>query len=321
MLHRSHGNVNWDFSSVLFIGVGLCLVANVSACNFFSQGRSVYDREGVLIGLEVDPSLRPTGETGLNNHPIDLTLKDLEALLQPIQVSGYSGTIAGLITKPQAVPLFTGQELATVSAHLATAFREAKPTERVTFSLPKPDVVYSEDRTIGALFFRGPYLHVVVTDHSSIIRTDTGGGDYKDLRDTKGMKLWVASPFQEAMVPVSESPRWAHFERVHLSLPVKEILARKEYVPATRTNQAGTRAPGPLSTTTPSDRPQGSLSPEELHRQMRELSGTNQELKGRLDEQNKRMQQLQEQIEQIRREIPNSDVDVKGQPDKAAPAP
>lgn len=302
MRQRRDGNGNWDLSSVLLIGTGLCLLANISACSFFSQGRSVYDREGIRIGLETDPSVRPSNLTGLNNHPIDLNPKDLEALLQPIQVSGYSGTIAGLLTKPQPVPLLTSQELSTVSAHLATAFREAKPTERVTFSLPKPDVTYSEDRTVGALFFRGPYLHVVVTDHSSVIRTDTGGGDYKDIRDTKSMTLWVAGPPQAAKVPDLEEPRWAHFERVHISLPVKEILARKEYIPAARTNQEGTRSPLPLPTTMPSDRPQGSTSPEELQRQMRELSGTNQELKDRLDEQNTRMQQLQEQVERLRRE-------------------
>ncbi len=304
MIQRRQSDVNWDLSSVLLVGVGLCLLANISACSFFSQGRSVYDREGILIGLETDPSVRPSNQTGLNNHPIDLNPKDLEALLQPIQVSGYSGTIAGLLTKQQPVPLFTSQELSTISAHLATAFREAKPTERVTFSLPKPDVTYSEDRTVGALFFRGPYLHVVVTDHSSVVRTDTGGGDYKDVRDTKGMKLWVDGPFQAAMVPAPEAPRWAHFERVHISLPVKDVLEGKEHVSAARTNQEGAKSPVLLSPAAPLDHPQASTSPEQLQRQLRELSGTNQELKDRLDEQNKRMQQLQEQVDQLRQVKP-----------------
>lgn len=304
MTHRSHGNVNWGFSPMLFIGVCLCLVANISACSFFNHGRSVYDRDGILIGLEADPSIRPAGEGGMNNHPIDLNPKDLEALLLPIQVSGYSGTIAGLLTKQQPAPLFTPQELSAVSIHLATAFREANPAERVTFSLPKPDVTYSEDRTVGALFFRGPYLHVVVTDHSSIIRTDTGGGDYKDLRDTKGMKLWVAGPFQATMVPASASPRWAHFERVHISLPVKEVLEGKDHGSAARVNQEGTKSPVLLSPAAPLDDPQTSIPSEELRRQLRELSGTNQELKDQLDQQNKRMQQLQDQVEQIRREKP-----------------
>jgi hypothetical protein len=256
--------------------------------------------------LEADPSVRASSQTGLNKHPIDLKPRDLEALLQPIQVSGYSGTIVGLITKPQPVPLFTPQQLSTISVHLATAFREAKPMERVFFSLPKPDVTYSEDRTVGSLFFRGPYLHVVVTDHDSVIRTDTGGGDYKDVRDTKAMKLWVAGPYQVAMVSELEKPQWAPLERVHLSLLVKEFLDKKETTPAARVNQGETGSSVPLPAGPSSETRQGGISPEELQRQIRDLSGTNQELRGRLDEQNKRMQQLQDQVEQFRRDLPRS---------------
>jgi hypothetical protein len=258
--------------------------------------------------LEADPSVRPSSQTGLNNHPIDLKPKDLEALLHLIQVSGYSGTIVGLMTKPQPVPLFTPLELSTISAHLATAFQEAKLTERVSFSLPKSDVTYSEDRTVGSLFFRGPYLHVIVTDHSSIIRTDTGGGDHKDLRDTKGMKLWLSGPTQAAVVPDLEEPRWAHFERVHISLAVKEVLAHKDYIPVAPTSFVGTGSP---------ESRRGGVSPEDMQLQIRELSGSNQELRGRLDEQNTRVQQLQEQLEQLRRELGPSDP--KGRSNQTVP--
>lgn len=301
------GKRSWNrFSTVwpILIGVALLAVVNLSACSFFSQGRPVYDREGIQIGLEPDPSVLHSDQIGLNNHPIDLTPQDLTLLLQSIQVSGYSGTIAGLLTKPEPAPLFTATELSILSEQLAKAFREARPTERVFFSLPKPDVTYSEDRTVGALFYRGSYLHVVVTDHSSIIRTDTGGGDYKDIRDTKNMKLWVAGPAQAAKVPDLEEPRWAHFERVHISLPVKEVLMRKAYSPAARADQGRTSSSVPPPPVLPSDHPQPSTSPEELQRQIRGLSGTNQELRDRLDAQHKRMLQLQEQIDQLRREGP-----------------
>lgn len=318
MIQRRHGRVTWDLSSILLVGVGLYLLTNISACSFFSQGRSVYDQAGIRIGLEADPSVRPSGEAGLNNHPINLSPKNLEVLLQPIQVSGYSGTIAGLLAKPQPVPLFTPQELSTISAHLATAFREAKSTERVSFSMPKPDVTYSEEHTVGALFFRGPYLHVVVTDHSSILRPNTGGGDYKDIRDTKGMKLWVAGPAQAAKVPDLEEPRWAHFEKVHVSLNVKEVEGLKERIPAARMNRGETGAPAFLPTAASPEVRQGSASTEELQLQIQELSGANQELRGRLDEQSRRMQQLQDQMEQLSRVPPQSDS--KGKPRNAVPA-
>ena len=293
-------------------------IGNLSSCALFDHGRSVYDREGIRIGIEADPSVAPSSQEGVNNHPMDLTPTELELLLQVIQVSGYSGTMVGLITKPEPVPLFTPKELSVISGHLATAFREAKPTERVSFSLPKPDVTYSEDRTVGFLFFRGRYLHVVLTDHSSFIRTDTGGGEYKDIRDTKGMKLWVAGPARAATVPDLEEPRWAHFEKVHISLDVNRVLARKEHVPAAPMNQAGAGVSTLLPAAVSPESRQGSASPEDQQLQIRELSDANQELKGRLDEQNKRTQQLQDQIEQLRRELPQ--LTPKGKSHKTIPA-
>lgn len=302
MKKRNH--VKSSLASTLLVVAVLCVGVNMSACSFFNHGRSVYDREGIRIGVEVDPSVRPSSQTGLNNHPIELTPKDLTSLLQFIQVSGYSGTIVGLITKPDPVPLFTAKELSVISEQLATAFREARPTERVFFSLPKPDVTYSEDRTVGALFYRGSYLHVVVTDHSSIIRTDTGGGDYKDIRDTKGMKVWVVGPAQAAKVPDLEEPRWAHFEKVHVSLNVDEALARKDKFPDTHVNQERAVAPSAVSPPAVGEGHQRMVPPEELQMQIRELSSTNQKLRGRLDEQSGRMQQLQDQLEQLRHALP-----------------
>ncbi|BFU92337.1 MAG: hypothetical protein NTAFB01_35240 [Nitrospira sp.] len=305
--------------SITFCFLPLILaVGNLSGCTLFDHGRSVYDREGIRIGIEADPSVRPSSQTVLNNHPMDLTPIELESLLQVIQVSGYSGTMVGLITKPEPVPLFTPKELSTISGHLAAAFREAKPTERVSFSLPKPDVTYSEDRTVGFLFFRGRYLHVVLADHSSFIRTDTGGGEYKDIRDTKGMKLWVIGPAHAATVPDLEEPQWAHFEKIHISLAVKEVLTQTEKIPAARMSQGGIGSPVPLPAAVSPESRQGSAPPEDLQLQIRELSDANQELKVRLDEQNKRTQQLQDQIEQLRRERSSSDP--KGPSFKAVPA-
>jgi hypothetical protein len=296
----------------------ILVLSGLSACSLVSGGRLVYDQEGIRIGVEADPSVSRSSQPAPNNHPIDLTPKEIESLLQVIQVSGYSGTLVGMFAKPQPVPLFTPQELSTISGHLATAFREAKPTERVFFSLPKPDVTYSEDRTVGFLFFRGRYLHVALTDHSSLIRTDTGGGEVRDIRDTKGMRLWVTGPVPAAMVPDLEEPRWAHFEKVHVSLNVKEVLGQNEKVPVARMNQGGTGAPVPLPTASSPEVRQGSASTEDVQLQIRELSGTNQELRGRLDEQNKRMQQLQDQVEQLRGELSKSYP--KGQSYKILPA-
>jgi hypothetical protein len=291
-------------ASMMFVAMVFYVIFNTSACSIVHQGRSLYDKEGIHIGVEADPSINRSSQPTLNNHPKDLMPREVESLLQGIQISGYSGTLVGLVTRPQPVALFTPKELSTISGPLASAFREAKSDERVTFSLPKPNVIYSEDRTVGFLFFRGLYLHVIVTDHSSIIRTDTGGGEVKDIRDTKGLKLSVTTPTQAAIVPDLEQPRWAPFERVHLSLNVNEVLAQKERVPGSRMNQERAVSPSLIPSVPAIESRQGSTSLEDLQHQIKELSGTNQELRGRLDEQNKHMQALQDQVERLRRELP-----------------
>ena len=311
-------SINRGFASMVLAGMALAVVINTSACSFFPQGRSVYDREGIRIGVEADPSISRSSPPALNNHPKDLTPREIELLLQGLQVSGYSGTLVGLVTRPQPVALFTPKELSTISGPLTSAFREATRDERVSFSLPKPDVAYSEDRTAGFLFFRGPYLHIIVTDHSSIIRTDTGGGEARDIRDSKGMTLSVTTLTQAAIVPNPEQPRWMPFERVHLSLNVNEVLAQKERVPGLRMNQEGAVLPSLVPATTATESRQGTTSLEDLQHHVQELSSTNQELRGRLDEQNKQMQALQDQVERLRRELPQPAP--KRKPYKTVPA-
>ncbi|MDK2745347.1 MAG: DUF3450 domain-containing protein [Nitrospira sp. BO4] len=301
---RKRNFINSALVSLLLAGLTLSAVGSLSACAFFNNGRSVYDREGIRIGINADPTVRRSIPTDLNNHPIALTPMEFESLLQVIQVSGFSGTLVGMLTTPQPVPLLTPQELSKISGPLAAAFREAKPTERVSFSLPKPNVTYSEDRTTGFLFFRGRYLHVVLTDHASFIHTDTGGGESHDIRDTKGMRLWVAGPASTVMVSNVEEPRWPYFEKIHISLAVKEILAQKENSPAAGTNQGLIRAAGSLPPASPPESLHQSVSPDDVQRQIRDLSRTNQDLRGRLDEQHKRMQELQDQVERLRRGLP-----------------
>lgn len=281
-------------SSVLCVSLPLLL----SSCSFVTTDRILYEQQGIRIGVQVDPTVSHSPRPVANNHPADFTPEEVQSLLQGIQVSGWSGTLVGMLEAPRPVPLFTAKQLSMISASLAAAFHDAKPTERVFFSLPKPDVSYSEDRTEGALFLRGRYLHVVVTDHSSFIQADTGGGDLKDIRDTKGMKLWVAGPAQAATVPDAEEPRWTTFETVHISLNTKETLAQPTRTVPIRT---ATTPIAPSQSTPQAGR--AGVTQEDLQLQIRELTSSNLELRGRLEEQNKRMEQLHDQLDQLRLEL------------------
>lgn len=288
----------------------------LSACSMFSTGeRVIYDQHGIHIGLEPDPTVSQSMPLTLNHHPAELKTTELASLLQAIRVSGWSGTLVGVLSTPRPVPLFASTELAMIVGQLTTALQQAKPTERVFFSLPKPDAAYSEDRTVGSLFFRGRYLHVVVLDHSSFIRADTGGGELRDIRDTKGMKLVIAPPAQAAMVPDLEEPRWAPFETTHISLNVKEMLAQ---TPTAVPARASRESPAlPASSLQKAGSPD--ISTDDLPHQIRELTSSNLELRSRLDDQKKRMEELNTQMERLRLELDRAKS--KMQPPRKLPSP
>ena len=272
-----------------FLGFAL-LCSAVSACA--TGQRLTYDQNDVRIGLETDPSVTRSKQPVGNAHPAQVTSEELKILLGMVRVSGWSGTVAGIFETPRPVPLLTEVQLNSHVAHISEAFAQAAPQERVFFSFPKPEVHYSEDRTTGALFLRDRYLHVAVTDHSSVIQADTAGGDARDIRDTKGMKLWIAKPAVEATVPDAETPRWAPFETVHISLNVKQALARQATPPASVSREQS-RTPTPAQ--------QGSQ--QEMQDQIRELTDSNTELRGQLDEQKTKMKDLSEDLNRLRREL------------------
>ena len=261
-------------------------------CACATGQRMTYDQNDVRIGVEPDPSVTRSKQPVANAHPAQVTSEELKTLLGVVRVSGWSGTLAGIFETPRPVPLLTDAQLNSHVAHISDAFAQAAPNERVFFSFPKPDVHYSEDRTTGALFLRDRYLHVVVTDHSSVIHADTAGGDARDIRDTKGMKLWIAKPAGEAPVPDAEEPRWAPFETVHISLNVKQALARQATPPVPVSREQG-RTPTPAQ--------QGSR--QEMQDQIRELTDSNTELREQLDEQKAMMKDLSEDINRLRREL------------------
>jgi hypothetical protein len=290
---------------------GLCLAlfgCLVSACSLPTEGKVLYDQQDRQIGLQVDPTIRRAPSPTENNHPAQLTAEDVRTLLVSLMVSGWSGTLLGVLEQPRPIPVFTEVELSHIAAPIALAFQQAGPTDRIFFSLPRSQTTYSEERTTGALFLRGRYLHVVITDHSAFTKANTAGGDVKDPRDMKGMKLWVAAPATRATVPDAEEPRWAHFETVHLSLNAKEIIALRSRA-AEPSFEASHAIQKPVKTSSSTVVNNGATAEpltnqtDELRQLVRELTRANVDLRDRLDNQHKQMQALQDQIVKLQQEI------------------
>ncbi|MBI3603619.1 MAG: hypothetical protein HY205_04140 [Nitrospirae bacterium] len=260
----------------------------------------LYDERGIQIGIQHDPSTGEGSPPALNSHPAQLTVDEVRQLLGLIRVSGYSGTLAGLLVKPQPIPLFKEDELSLIAAPLAAAFRQVGRRERVFFSLPNMQAPYEPDRTAGALFFRGLYLHMVLTDHAVFTRTDTGGGDDdRDLRDTKGLKLFVVPPAKAAVFPPEQGPHWGAFEKVVLSVNVQEALV-SSVTPSLP--QIAQPKPTPVQ-------PQPQNVPnqaEDLRLQLRELANSNQALQNRLKEQADAMEALKAEFSRMKQELEKS---------------
>ena len=259
-------------------------------CGTIPSTHVIYDGQGVRVGTETDPSTGHGAPETRNSHPARVSPQDLRQILSTLQVSGWSGTVVGLFESPRPIPLFDEEELSDLSIPASLALQQARPDERVFFTLANRKVPYSEDRTSGALFIRGAYFHVVLTDHRAYTRADTAGGDEKDLRDTKGMKLWVARPNQPAVVPPEKEPQWAPFESVHISLNMNEVLASRRLERLKEAQAAFPRTSGAVP------------SVADLQLQIRELTQSNLELRKRLEEQSKQMNDIKRELEILQRE-------------------
>lgn len=280
---------------------------NLWGCGTIPSTHVIYDGQGIRVGVETDPSTRQGAPEIRNSHPARVSPEDLRQILGTLQISGWSGTVVGLFESPRPIPLFDEAELSDLSSPASLALQQARPDERVFFRLANRDIPYSEDRTSGALFIRGPYVHVVVTNHRAYTRADTSGGDEKDPRDTKGMKLWVTRPNQPAVVPPEKEPQWAPFERVHISLNMNEVLASRRLERLKESQAAFSRTSG------------GAPSVAELQLQIRELTQSNLELRKRLEDQSREMNGLKQDLENLQRERagPRS----KSPPKAAPPSP
>jgi hypothetical protein len=277
-----------------YLALGLAL-SGTPSCSLLPNHRVTYNQNDAEIGVEEDPTISEKQPEIRNAQPAQLSTEQVRSLLNVVQVSGWSGTLMGVFVAPPPLPFLTTEELQTYSGPLTDALKQAGPTERVFFSFPKPGGNYSEDRTAGAVFLRGRYLHIVVTDHSSILRADTGGDTLRDIRDTKGMKLWIAKPAEPATVPDAEEPKWAPFEITHVSLNYSKTLALLDSAQAAR-DRRSTLKPGQPSR-------EGSPSEENLDERVRQLTDSNRELREQLNDQSKKTKELSEEMDRLRQEV------------------
>jgi len=289
--------------------LGIILLINLG-CATIRQQRVLYDEGGIHIGFEPDRSLSRTAPATANSHPAPFTSGQIRQLLGALQVSGYSGTLVGLVIDSPSRPVFSPEELDLIAAPIANAFRQASPRDRIFFSIPDLHARYHRERTEGELFVRIPYFFVLLKDHSAFTGTDTGGGDdERDPRDHKGMELSVASPVRASALAAEDSPRWGPYEQVHLAINLQQAMtalatAQQSQATgaATQTQQTkqSARAPQPSQPSAPVN------SIDDLRLQVRELTNANQDLRKKLSEQTTEMEALKETLARIQQDLNQS---------------
>ena len=290
--------------------VSAWLVCQLTACVGPLRQRTLFEHGDTRVGIESDLTTERTTPPSLNDHPYRISAEEIGTLLRSVEVSGYGGVILGVFQTPRPMPVFTGSELDTVSAPIAQAFQQAAANQRVFFSLPsnKPAYPNEREKTAGALFFRDGYLHVLLTDHYAFSSADPGGGEDRDPRDTKGMKLWIVGPGHQAIVPEQKEPQWGAFEKVHISLTV---LTARHIAPSGMEAANVVPQNTPLDTTAPRDanRANGQIEKPtqstlgDLRLQVRELTNANLDLRTRFKEQNTEIETLRQELERLRKEF------------------
>ncbi|MBX3237114.1 MAG: hypothetical protein KF814_13270 [Nitrospiraceae bacterium] len=298
----------------------------LSGCTAPLIQRVTHETKGVQLGVESDLSTTETAVPPiLNAHPAKLTAEEVRTLLGAIEVSGWSGIVVGVFDNPRPVPVFAGSELTALAEPFARAFAEAGPKERVFFSLQNPSARYDTDRTAGSMFIRDGVLHFILVDHYIFQQADPGGGERRDPRDTKGMKLWIVRPAQAASLLEGQEPRWSTFEKVHVSMRVRDVLAAlqpssvpaKPDIAAPASPPASPAPTSPVGASAPASR-DGGLN---VQQKVSDLDMANQKLRTQLEQQTSELDKLKNELRQLREELKASKGSVKSPTRKPAVKP
>jgi len=295
-------------SGMMIVVIGTWLVCQFTACVGPLRQATVFEQGDLRVGIESDLTTERTTPPSANDHPYRISADAMRRLLRSIEVSGYGGVILGVFQAPRPIPVFTSRELDMISAPIAQAFLQAGGDQRVFFSIPSNKPAYPNDRerTAGALFFRDGYLHVLLSDHYAFSAADPGGGEQRDPRDTKGMRLWARLPAHQAQVAEQKEPRWDAFEKVHISFNAKEVLAARHMDPPVVQATLGIATPAdtrPPETARGYKEQPAQPTPDDLRLQIRELTNANLDLRNRLNDQRTEIGTLRQELDRLREEV------------------
>ena len=144
---------------------GLCGLAPIAgayqlglvACNSYMTTLQPVEDE-ILVKLVADPM-------SAYDHPVTLTVQELTAILQHVQVEYKAGWLQNFLTGPlKAVPLFEPESLARVVPPLVRAFEVANQHDRIVFYIADRRTSIRREVTSGTLFVTGRLMHISLSN-------------------------------------------------------------------------------------------------------------------------------------------------------------
>ena len=129
MSHAPRSTRHWLGSFCLVLS--MCLT---SACSLWSGGTLLYNQQDSQVGLQPDPTISRGSSDGESAACADDDGGDSVLSVRCPMVSGWSGTLVGILEQPRPVPVFTDTELNPYRRADRTSLSAGGPHTRV-FSL------------------------------------------------------------------------------------------------------------------------------------------------------------------------------------------
>lgn len=296
-------------------GVILLLAGTLVGCTLFSSsGRIIYQQGRTTVQLERDPSAGGTFASGGNAHPASIKPLQLATLLRGIQIrseQGILGTILGLAAPADTV--FTEEEVSQLAPILADGLTQAGPSERLGFTLWSAQPGRRNSPLAGHIAVRESYLRFGLNDHPTV--------GWQDPEDSSAPKLYelefVNSGF---LLPGSEEERkTGRKTRPLLQIDYRRYLSAVQDQPAavavkepagvtpSPSIPAEVRSPSVPSAAAPRESAKSDVEVvQELQRQVKELTDSNQELRAKLKgtlERQEQSQAMSEELARLRRDL------------------
>jgi len=256
--------------------IALLFLLMLSSTSHASDVRHLWQRRDQFVALErLDGA--DAGSTQPNDHPVELTLDRLTAMLSSIDIRANDGG------KPE--PLFTRPAVQVLAPQLQQALHQASPGEDVTFAIiGLHDALYglakSPKVTTGRVFYKGGKFNLIVgLVHQEVSDRD----DRRLLPFTPGNRLktsqgeWtlLLQPDQNGFNLVRKD--WVAFGDEWLSPVVPVPVAEKPSTPAQHPSapsvkrHSDTRSPAERLTTLNELKDKGLINEEEYRLKRMEI--------------------------------------------------